>query len=79
VRAAVGELQRWIEHDPRWDDRFRKAPLVRATVACALDAPPGPLYDLSGQLVADLMDVPALPSFASAAAQALQDALSTLR
>ncbi|MGN9810054.1 hypothetical protein ACTMSW_11935 [Micromonospora sp. BQ11] len=54
LRGAVAELARWIDADRRWDGRFRRAPLVRATVANALDADPGSLHALASHVAADL-------------------------
>ncbi|MFI7211447.1 hypothetical protein [Micromonospora maritima] len=78
IRAAVSDLHRWIEADRRWDDRFRRAPLVRRTTGTALDAAaPGSLYALAAYLVGDLADVgPRLPAPAREAADRIATALS---
>ncbi len=57
LRAAVSDLQRWIDADRGWDARFRRAALVRRTAAHALDAAPGSLYALALHLVGDLAEV----------------------
>lgn len=54
LRAAVLDLHRRIGADRRWDSRFPRAALVRETLSAAPDAPPGALYDLVGQALADL-------------------------
>ncbi|MGN9779199.1 hypothetical protein ACTMS0_26065 [Micromonospora sp. H33] len=79
LRAAMAELDRWIAADRRWDERFPRAPLVRRTVATALDAPPGPLHSLARHVVADLADAGQgrLPARARAVAVAIEAALST--
>jgi len=61
LRAAVADLHRWIGADRRWDSRFARAALVRATVTAALDAAPGSLYALASHVAADLDHVRRLP------------------
>jgi len=56
LRKTVADLDRWIGADRRWDSRFVRAPLVRETVAVALDAEPGALYALAAHVAADLRD-----------------------
>jgi len=75
LRAAVGDLHRSIVADRRWPGRFPRAVLVRATVAAALDAPPGGLYALAAQADEDLATAP-LPGYVRIAAAALRRALS---
>jgi hypothetical protein len=77
--AAVGQLERWIDTDRRWDARFTRAALVRATVAAALQAPPGALYALAVHILADLTgaDPRHLPPPVQQATAALRAALST--
>ncbi|MFC0509053.1 hypothetical protein [Micromonospora costi] len=81
LRAAVRDLQRWIDADRRWDGRFPRAALVRATAAVAHDAEPGALYALARHLAADLAGAgpDALPPPVEAAARRLDAALSTTR
>ena len=56
LRAAVDDLHRQIEADPGWETRFVRAPLVRATIEAAVDAPPGSLFALAAQAAADLAE-----------------------
>ncbi|MET8146747.1 hypothetical protein ACIBSW_14805 [Actinoplanes sp. NPDC049668] len=79
LRVAVGDLHRGIAADRRWDARFTRAALVRATVATALDAPPGGLFALAEQAAADLDRVAAdrLPGHVRVALDGLRQALST--
>ena len=79
VRDAIARLDRWIRADRRWGQRFRRAELVRSTVAAALDAPPGPLHTLAGHIADDLEVVRSsrLPAQVHEAVQALRTALST--
>ncbi|GAA4599863.1 hypothetical protein BJY16_003234 [Actinoplanes octamycinicus] len=62
LRESVTELHRRIGADRRWDARFPRAALVRETLAAAPDAPPGALYDLAAQALADLTG-PGVPRF----------------
>jgi hypothetical protein len=62
LREAVTELVRRIGADRRWDARFPRAALVRETLDAGPDAPPGALYDLVAQTLADLT-APEVPSF----------------
>ena len=57
LRAAAVDLDRRIGADRRWDRRFARAPLVRMTLAAALLAPPGGLFSLASDVVADLSEV----------------------
>jgi hypothetical protein len=79
IRDAVAHLDRWIRADRRWAKRFRRADLVRSTIAAALDAPPGPLHTLAGHIADDLAAVRAerLPPPVHEAVRALREALST--
>jgi hypothetical protein len=61
LRVAVDDLHRSIAADRRWDARFPRAALVRATVATALDAPPGGLFALAAQAAADLAAADLVP------------------
>ncbi|GIE84873.1 hypothetical protein [Actinoplanes regularis] len=54
LREAAIDLHRRIGADRRWDGRFPRAALVRETLSVAPDAPPGALYDLVSQALADL-------------------------
>jgi hypothetical protein len=54
LRAAVADIQRWIDADRRWDSRFRRAGLVRNTVAATRDAEPGALFALATHIADDL-------------------------
>jgi hypothetical protein len=56
LRAAIDNLHRQIETDAGWAARFVRAPLVRATVAAAVDAPPSALFALAAQAAADLAE-----------------------
>jgi hypothetical protein len=78
LRAAVAELQRWIDADRRWESRFVRAGLVRGTVSVAMTADPGSLYALASHIVADLADAgpPRLPRPVQALVVAMRDALS---
>ena len=62
LRDAAVELDRRIGADRRWDARFPRAALVRETLSAAPDAPPGALYDLVAQALADLT-APGVPPF----------------
>jgi hypothetical protein len=79
LRTAVADLQRWIGADRRWESRFTRAALVRATVTAAMDAAPGSLYALAVHIAADLTDagIPGLPKPVQAAAAAIIAELST--
>ncbi|BCJ51099.1 hypothetical protein Asp14428_25740 [Actinoplanes sp. NBRC 14428] len=79
LREAVSALHRALAADPRWPARFVRAPLVRDTVAAALDAPPGGLYALAEQAVHDLTAVRAadLPGHVRVALADVRRALST--
>ncbi|MBQ1010410.1 hypothetical protein KBX53_05515 [Micromonospora sp. M51] len=80
LRAAVADLARWIGADQRWDNRFRRAALVRSTVETALDAAPGSLYALAVHLATDLAEAgERLPAPARTAATTINAALSTER
>ena len=57
LRAAVTDLRRWIDADRRWDGRFTRAALVRATVVAAEPAPPGALHALAVHVRDDLAAV----------------------
>lgn len=79
LRAAVDDLHRGIAADRRWTTRFRRAGLVRTTIATALDAPPSGLFALAVQAADDLTEVPhpeALPGYIRLAAESLRNALS---
>ncbi|MEU4221906.1 hypothetical protein [Actinoplanes sp. NPDC026623] len=78
LRVAVDELHRAIAADRRWEGRFTRAALVRATVATALDAPPGGLFALAEQAAADLARVERdrLPGHVRVGLDALRRALS---
>jgi DNA-binding transcriptional MerR regulator len=54
LREAAVELHRRIGADRRWDERFRRAGLVRDTLAAAPDAPSSGLYSLVVDAVGDL-------------------------
>jgi hypothetical protein len=54
LRDALTDIERWIVLDRDWNGRFRRAALVRATLAAALDAPPGALFALATHVAADL-------------------------
>ncbi len=79
LRAAVSDLQRWIDADRDWDARFRRAALVRRTAADALDAAPGSLYALALHLVGDLAEVgdTRLPVPVQAVARRIEAEMST--
>ncbi|MFF5203245.1 hypothetical protein ACFY3B_26960 [Micromonospora parva] len=80
LRTAVADLARWIGADQRWDNRFRRAALVRSTVETALDAAPGSLYALAVHLATDLTEAgERLPAPARTAATTINAALSTER
>jgi hypothetical protein len=61
LRDAVVDLERWIGVDRVWDRRFTRAALVRATVAAAVEAPPGALFALAVHVAADLAGAGELP------------------
>ena len=79
IREALMALQQWIDMDRRWDTRFRRAALVRRTSLMAIDADPGALYELAGNITVDLAQASAqqLPSPARIAASNLSILLST--
>jgi hypothetical protein len=74
LREAALDLHHRISADRRWDGRFRRAALVRETLAAAPDAPPGALFDLVGQALADLGRI-RLPGPLRAAADRLRRSL----
>jgi hypothetical protein len=79
LRKCAVELHRRIGADRRWDGRFRRAALVRETLAAAPDAPAGALHDLVTAVLADLAaaEVPALPGPQRAAVDRLRRAAGT--
>ncbi|MFJ8831889.1 hypothetical protein [Micromonospora aurantiaca] len=78
LRAAVTDLNRWIEADRAWDGRFPRAALTRRTCALALDAGAGPLHTLAAHLADDLAGAGRrLPAPALDAARRIAAALST--
>ncbi|MEW2589687.1 hypothetical protein AB0893_04680 [Micromonospora aurantiaca] len=78
LRAAVTDLNRWIEADRAWDGRFPRAALTRRTCALALDAGAGPLHTLAAHLADDLAGAGRrLPAPALDAALRIAAALST--
>ncbi|MEU4624382.1 hypothetical protein AB0G04_30950 [Actinoplanes sp. NPDC023801] len=79
LRKCAVELHRRIGADRRWDDRFRRAALVRETLAAAPDAPAGALHDLVTVVLADLAapDVPVLPGPLRAAVNRLRGAAAS--
>jgi hypothetical protein len=64
LRRAAVELHRRIESDRGWDGRHSRAALARASLAAALDAPPGGLYALCRNAIDDLdqMSMGTLPA-----------------
>jgi hypothetical protein len=56
LRSAVAVLHARIAADAGWDARFVRAPLVRDTLAAAVEAPPGALFALARAAAADLAD-----------------------
>jgi hypothetical protein len=79
LRAAAVELDRRVGADRRWDGRFRRAALVRETLAAAPDASPGGLFSLVSAVITDIGDEPAarLPAVTRAAVERLRAALET--
>jgi hypothetical protein len=79
LRAAVAELERWIDADRRWDSRFVRAGLVRGTVTAAVEAAPGSLYTLASHIAADLAATGSeqMPKPVQAVAATLNAILST--
>jgi hypothetical protein len=79
LRTALADLHRWIDTDRRWDGRFTRAALVRATVAPAAHAAPGALYALAEHILVDLTgtDPRRLPAPVRTVAATLRDILST--
>jgi hypothetical protein len=78
LREAAAELHRRIGADRRWDGRFRRAALVRETLAGAPEAPAGGMYSLVADVVGDL-DGPIgrpLPAPTRAAVERLRTALT---
>ena len=61
VRTAVLTLAAAIDADRGWDRRFRRAALVRETLATAAEAGSGPLFALAAQAVTDLATAGRLP------------------
>lgn len=77
LRAAAAELDRRIGADRRWDGRFRRAALVRATLEAARRAPAGSLFFLVMEVADDLRSAGVdLPGPTRAAADRLLQALS---
>ncbi|WP_018789199.1 hypothetical protein [Micromonospora sp. CNB394] len=62
LRDALADLERWIRVDRVWDRRFTRAALVRATVAAAVEAPPGALFALAVHVADDLAHAAELPA-----------------
>ncbi|GAA2667443.1 hypothetical protein [Actinoplanes palleronii] len=58
LRKSAVDLHLRIGADRRWDARFPRAALVRETLSAAPDAPPGALYDLVAEALADLSTHP---------------------
>ncbi|MEV4712799.1 hypothetical protein [Micromonospora sp. NPDC049374] len=80
LRALLAELRRWTDADRRWDARFPRAALTRRTIALALEAEPGALFDLAARIRADLpVADPGLPVPVRDVARNLTIALSTRR
>ncbi|RKN14954.1 hypothetical protein D7147_27135 [Micromonospora musae] len=79
LRAAVADLQRWIDVDQQWSGRFPGAALVRDTVAVSHDAEPGALHTLSRHIIDDLVRAGRehLPAPVQAVAARMETALST--
>jgi hypothetical protein len=77
LRAAAVELDRRIGADRRWDGRFRRATLVRETLAAAPEAAAGALFSLVAAVLGDIADEPAarLPAVTRAAVERLRTAL----
>jgi hypothetical protein len=61
LRAEVAGVLAAIAADPLWDARFVRAPLVRDTLATAVEADAGPLFALAAQAATDLAAAGALP------------------
>ena len=57
LRQAAADLHRRIGADRRWDRRFRRAVLVRDTLAAAVEAPGGALFALVRAVADDLAEV----------------------
>lgn len=57
LRTAAVELHRGLRLDAAWDGRFPTAALVRATLAAAVDSPPGALFSLAEAAIDDLSRV----------------------
>jgi hypothetical protein len=76
LRAATADLHRRVGADRRWDHRFRRAALVRACLAAAVDAPASGLFSLATAVASDLASagVP-LPAPTRAAVARLVSAL----
>lgn len=76
LRRAARELHRRIESDRGWDGRHSRAALARASLAAALDAPPGALYSLCHNAIGDIDQMPAgsLPPALAAAVRRLRSA-----
>ncbi|MBX7266899.1 hypothetical protein KIF24_13265 [Micromonospora sp. Llam7] len=80
LRGLLTELRRWTDADRRWDTRFPRAALTRRTIALALEAEPGALFDLAVRIRADLpVTDPGLPGPVRDVARDLTIALSTRR
>lgn len=58
LRRAAIELYRCIGSDHGWDGRHSRAALARASLAAAVDAPPGALYALCRHAIDDLDQIP---------------------
>jgi hypothetical protein len=76
LREAAVALHRRIGADRRWDRRFRRAELVRETLAAAPEAPVSGLYSLVFAVMGDLDQAGAtFPAPTASAIARLRDAL----
>lgn len=81
LRAAAADLDRRVGADRRWDGRFRRAALVRETLAAAPEASAGGLFSLVAAVMDDIGSEPAarLPAVTRAAVERLRAALEAAR
>ena len=81
LRRAAVEVARRIEADRGWDGRHSRAALARASLAAAIDAPPGGLYALCHNAIDDLDQIPAgsLPAPLASAVRRLRSAERSAR
>lgn len=78
LRDAARAALRHIDEDADWDQRHPRAVLIRTTLAVAVTADPGALYELAAHAAADLdqLSWPTLPATLAAAVRRLKHAVA---